>query len=250
MGVQAGDFSYLGVGMVYLREKGAAAPMLHIGNVSVLNFGVTEDVKEQRDYTVVGGGTVAEARRISAVECGMTLHDLDKDNLARAFFGTASELATEAVTGEVQLGYVGGFTPTNKPIDTSVAVTVAMGATTFVLGTDFEVSSGGITILADGDIEDGDALEIGYTTLDHQTMEAITTFAKEYELYFEGLNEAKSGRAVNVAAHRIKFGATQVLDLINEDFASFEVKGKLLRDNSKKGVGVSKYFKVQIALGE
>jgi hypothetical protein len=53
-----------------------------------------------------------------------------------------------------------------------------------------------------------------------------------------------------VHAYRIKISPTDKLSLINDDFASFTVKGKLLRDNSKKGAGISKYFKVQVATGE
>ncbi len=246
MTVQAGDYSYMGVGKVHLRERGAAAPLLHIGNVSVLNFGVSEDVKEQKDYTAVGGGTVAEVRRIASVECAMTLLDLDHKNIARAFFGSSSVVASGTVADEPHTAYVGGLIPTNKPINTEETVTVKAGATTYVLGEDYSVSSGGITILAGGDIEDGDAITISYSNLGYGNVEAITVAAKEYELFFEGLNEAKSGRAVNVQAYRIKFGATQVLDLINEDFASFEVKGKLLRDNTKTGADISKYFKAQI----
>lgn len=250
MSLQAGDYSYMGVGRIFIRRRGLAEAMLHVGNVPKLNFGVTEDVKEQRDYTVVGGGTVAEVRRISAVECGMTLADLDKGNLTRAFFGTGSSVASATITNESHLAHKGGFIPLNFPPDETGTITVASGATTYVAGSDYEVSSGGITILADGDIDDDTLLEVDYTSLDHDSVQAITAAAYEYELFFEGLNEAKSGRPVNVHAYRIKFGATQILDLINEDFATFEVKGKLLRDNTKTGAGISKYFKIQIVKGE
>lgn len=250
MTIQAGDFSYMGVGKVYIRVRGAAAPMLHIGNVSKLNFGVTEDVKEQVDYTKAGGGTVAEVRRITAVECAMTMLDLDAANLTRAFFGDSVSAVSAAITDEVQVGYKNGFIPLKHPLDETETLTVKEGVTTYVVDTDYTVSPGGITILADGDIDDGTVLQISYTTVDHDSVEAITSSAKEYELFFEGVNEAQSERAVNVHAYRIKFGATQILDLINDDFASFEVKGKLLRDNTKVGNSVSKYFKIQIATGK
>ncbi len=250
MGIQAGDFSYLGAGKVHIRVRGSAAPLLHIGNVSKLNFGVSEDVKEQRDYTQPGGGTVAEARRITAVEAGMTLLDLDKSNLARAFFGNGVSNTSAVVTDEVHVAYKEGFNPFAFPPDETGTISVKQGVTTYVVDEDYIVSSGGITILADGTIADGTVLEITYTSIDSDTVEAITASAQEYELFFEGINEAKSGRSVNVHAYRVKFGATQILDLINDDFASFDIKGKLLRDNTKKGNNISKYFKIQIATGE
>jgi hypothetical protein len=245
--MQAGDYAYSGIGQVFLREVGAAAAMLPIGNVSKLSFGVSEDVKEQKDYTAIGGGTVAEVRRINSVECSMTLLDLDKGNIARAFLGTAANVAGAAITGEVQIGYKGGLLMLAKPIDTTAAVVVKQGATTYVAGTDYEVQSGGIVVLESGAIVDGTVLSVDYQSLDHATVEGITTNAKEYELYFAGMNEAKGGRPVNVHAYRVKLGPTAALDLLNDDFASFEVKGKLLRDNTKQDAGVSKYFRVQIA---
>lgn len=249
-GIQAGDFSYLGVGKIHIREVGAQAAMLHIGNVSSLELGVNTDSKEQKDYTVVGGGTVAEVHRVASIDLSMTLHDLDKDNIKRAFLGTAASVVAGSVANEVVLAFKGGFIPTQKPIDIEQAVTVMNGATAYVVDVDFSVSSGGISILSTGAIADATTLEVSYQTIAHDNVEAITSRAKEYELYFEGMNEAKDGRSVNVHVYRIKLTPTDKLSLINDDFASFTIKGKLLRDNSKSGKDISKYFKVQIATGK
>ena len=101
-----------------------------------------------------------------------------------------------------------------------------------------------------GGLINGDTVLISYTSIAHESIEGLTTEGKEYELFFEGMNEAKDGRSVNVWAHRVKFGATDVLDLIKNDFSSMTIKGTLLRDNTKTGTGMSKFFKVQLALGE
>lgn len=251
MSIQAGDYSYIGVGKIHLKRKCAAEPMLHIGNVSALSFGVTEDVKEQKDYTSPGGGTTAESRRITAVEVSMTLLDLDKDNIARAFFGNASNVLSQAIVDEAHIAYLSGFIPVEHPIDESESITVKIGVTTVAAEGNYSVSSGGITINADAeDVTDGDELLISYKNLEYGNVEAITQTAQEYELFFEGLNEAKSGSPVNVHVYKLKLGPTTALNLINDDFASFDVKGKLLRDNCKKGKDISKYFKVQIVKGD
>lgn len=70
------DYSYIGVGKLHLRVAGASAPLAFVGNCSALNFAVTEETKELKDYTQAGGGTYNEVRRVEAVECQMTLHDL------------------------------------------------------------------------------------------------------------------------------------------------------------------------------
>jgi len=137
--------SYYGVGRVFLREKGAAAGYLHVGNASALAYAVAEDVKKQEDYTVVGGGTVAEVRRITGIESSITLLDLDKTNLSRAFYGTGSSVTSATITDESHTAYVGCLIPTMKPMDLGGTITVKEGATTLALGTDYTVSSGGIT---------------------------------------------------------------------------------------------------------
>lgn len=247
--IKSGDYSYIGVGKVFLKEKCADKPFLHIGNVSALTFGVTEDIKEQRDYTAPGGGTTNEARRITGVECSMTLLDFDKDNISRAFFGTASNKLAQTIVAEQHKGYLGGYIPLKNPIDLSQPVTVKKGAIA-IDAADYVVTSGGVEFKDNATgFANGDVLDIGYKTLAYGNVEGITESAKEYELFFEGLNEARSGAPCNVSVYRIKLGATTAMNLINEDFASFEVKGKVLRDNCKSGVGVSKYFNMQIVKG-
>ena len=250
MSLQAGDYSYYGVGRVFVRIRGAAAPRLHIGNVSALDLAVSEDVKKQEDYTTQGGGNVAEVRRITGVELAMTLLDLDKTNLARAFYGTATTVSSGSVVDESHTAYVGGFIPTNKVMDLGSTITVKEGATTLTAGTDYEVSSGGITVLSGGALSNGDTALISYTSLEHDVVEALTSESNEYEIYFEGLNEAKEGRVVNLAVHRAKLGAGDMLNLIKNDFSSINIKGSLLRDNSKTGTTTSKFFKVLLASGE
>lgn len=239
------DYSYIGTGKVYLREIGATAGLIEVGNCSALSFAVNEDVKELKDYTQPGGGTYNEVRRIASVECSMTLHDLSAANLARALYGSTSATATGTVTDESHAGtQKGDFVPTNFLATAITAVKV--GAATKVAGTDYEVRNGGIYILPDGTIANNDTVLITYTRAAADVVQALTTSGKEYELLFDGLNEARSGKATRVNAYRVKIGAVQNLGLIGEDYAALEVTGKLLKDTSKTGAGVSQYFKIEV----
>jgi hypothetical protein len=78
------------------------------------------------------------------------------------------------------------------------------------------------------------------------TLEALTQAAKEYDVLFEGLNEARSGKAVTFHAYRWKMGPAQQLDLIGNDFAKLDITGKLLRDDAIVTAGLSKYFNIAI----
>lgn len=239
------DFSYLGSGRTYLREIGGTAGLIEIGNCSALSFSVSEETKELKDYTQSGGGTYNEVRRISAVECQITIHDISAANLARALYGTVDVVATGTVTDESKAGVKkGDFVATT--FMPSAITTVKVGAATKVAGTDYEARGGGIYIIPTGTILDNDTVLITYTKAATDVVQALTSSGKEYELLFDGMNEARSGKKTRVNAYRVKIGALQNLSLIGEEYAALEVTGKLLKDTSKTGAGVSQYFKAEI----
>lgn len=303
------DYSYLGSGKIYLREVGASAGLLEVGNCSALNFSINEDIKELKDYTQPGGGTYNEVRRIGGVEVSLTCHDISPENLARALYGTVTGVASAAVTAQAMgAAYLGAFLPfpalallTPAPVikaggaavvranstayalgayitpaaangyyykvttagtsaaapptfPTTPGATVAdgtatlttMGRTTLTANTDYELRANGIVVLAAAHVTNGEAITADFTKAASDIVQALTTSGKEYELYFEGLNEARSGKPVTVQAYRVKLGAAQALSLIGEDYAALEMTGKLLKDTSKSGVGVSQYFRVEI----
>lgn len=240
------DYSYIGVGKIYARVSGAAAPLTEIGNCSALAFAVAEETRELKDYTQAGGGTYNEVRRVESVEASLTLHDLSPENLAKALFGDANAFTATPVTDEAHVAYAGGFIPTNKPPASITAVTTTDGLTTYVLDTDYSVVPGGIVIIDGGAIVNASNIHIDYTPKAGSAVEALLNSAQEYELFFSGLNEARSGKAVTVHAYRVKLGAAANLALIGEDYAALELTGKVLKDTSKNGTTVSQYFKVSV----
>lgn len=241
------DYSYIGSGKIYLREFGAAAPLVEIGNCSKLDFAVSEDVKELKDYTQPGGGTMNEVRRISAVEVSLTAHDLSPENLARALYGASAALTAGTVSDESHTAYLGGLIRLAKPASAVALVTNAGATVTYVAGTDYELRAGGLFIPATSGIADASIILVDYTALAADLVQALVSSGKEYELAFSGLNEARSGKAADVDAHRVRLGALANLSLIGDEFAGMEIKGKLLKDTSKTGVGVSQYFTVRMA---
>lgn len=241
----ATDYSYIGSGKIYLRDRSGTLGLIEVGNCSKLDFAVTEDVKELKDYTQPGGGTQNEVRRISSVESSMTIHDISASNLARALYGAASAVATATVTDEAHNDVnPGDFVPTLF-LAASIT-TVKKGATVLSAVTDYEVRNGGIYILTGGTLIAGDDILITYSKAATDVVEALVNSGKEYELVFAGLNEARSGKKTRVTAHRVKIGALQNLSLIGEDYAALEVTGKLLKDTTKNGTSVSQYFKAEI----
>lgn len=78
------------------------------------------------------------------------------------------------------------------------------------------------------------------------TIEALTTGAQTFEMVFEGVNEANTGKTVTVTVHRAKIGAAQGLGFIGDDFGALEITGEVLIDTSIVTPGLSQYFKIEM----
>lgn len=241
------DYSYIGSGKIYVREFGAAAGRKEIGNVSRLALSVTEETKELIDHTQPGGGTYNEVRRIQAVEATFVMHDLSPENFARALFGAATNVTASTVTDEVVTAYLDSFIPFAKIPSGSIVVTNSAGDTTYTVGTDYDVRPGGIYIPASGStITNTQSLKVDYAYALQDRVETLINAAKDYELFFDGLNEARSGKGVTVRLHRMKIGAAREVSLVGDDHAALEVSGKVQKDTAITTAGLSQYAVIAI----
>ncbi len=171
-------YAYLGSGKIKMREVGAAAPFLPIGNCSALTFGAEINSLNLANYTAPGGGTYARVDRVSNVTVNLTAHDLDATNLARAAGGEASVQQAGTVSAEPVVAYKGGTTPLARAPSTITTVT-GIGGTppTYVAGEDYLITPGGIEVLADGDIPDpvdgAPNIAVTYANTAQQVMQAM-----------------------------------------------------------------------------
>lgn len=243
-------YSYLGKGKVYLRpiSGGGAMP---IGNASALTLGVETNSITQPDYTEAGGGNANEIQRVADVSLAMTMLDLRPSNLQIALRGTVAAVATGAVTDERHVAYVGGLIAFDDIPDATQTITVTKDPdgtpTVATVDVDYEVTKAGIVILSGGIFVDEDDVAVDYTKDGANVVEAMTTSGDEYELIFDGLNEAETGKAVVVRVHRVKWSPTSGLGFIGDDFGELPLEGSVLVDATKVGAGVSRYFKVTFA---
>ena len=220
---------------------------MELGNASKLELTTKEDKQTLKDFTKPGGGTYASVSRIDNVMVQMTLHDLNKTNVARAVFGTASAVAGETVADEVVVAFKDALVPLAHINPTAVVVSNSDAATTYKEGEDYEVRPGGIFILDAGDIADAQSLKVGYTYVAYSKIEAMTTGAITLELHFEGLNEANSDKPVVVDIYRAQLSPTKALSLLGDKFADLQVEAEVLKDTTKTGTGISQYFRARMA---
>lgn len=183
----------------------------------------------------VNGRTAATRANSAVVALGAYI----VPQTANGFFYRVTTAGTTAATPPT-FGTTAGGTTTD-----GTATLTCMGRIILTAGTDYELRSSGVLILSAASYTDLEALEADYTTVAQDLVQALVASGREYELVFDGVNEARSGKRMSVNAFRVRLGALQNLSLIGEDYASMELSGKLLADTSK-GAGLSQYFRAAV----
>lgn len=250
--------SYIGKGEVFIRRRDATgAARVPIGNTTELSFSIEEEKKELVDYTSGGGGVIDSVTRIKAVNGTAKVTNLSAGNLALAVRGRATATSGVApITGETVASadvVLGSLVRLSRLIDTSQPVVVKQGSGT-ISPSNYGIYQGGIWISQSQagttaeKITAGSAITVDYTPLASSTVESLIDTAGEYELHFLGMNEARSGRAVTISAHRVKFSPVKHLPLISDDFASLDLDFQSLADTTITAAGKSQYLKVEMAV--
>lgn len=243
------DKSYIGAGKLYMDGR-------HVGNVSALTLSFEPDSKELQDYTQGGGGVYNSLERVKSAKFSFTFHDYNADNLAMVVFGsssavTAATVADETVVCPSDIADGDRLVTTDYMIDTSattypvvVADTAGTAGTPFAT-TDYTATPAGIIFLSTGTITAGETVYVDYTKKAVNVVEALVNSATQYEMVFDGLNDAQSGDQVVVHIYKGKPGPTDGLDMIGDDFAANTVTGTIVKDTTKSSPN-SQYFKIAL----
>ena len=232
MGFSVKTRSFIGKGKWYLRNR-SGGPSRFIGNVSAASFTMELDTKREPDFTAAGGGSLNELERVTSMSGEMTTYNHSPDNLALLLRGHTKEIAAGAVTGEAHVAYLGAFVRFDYIRDPGVAVVVKKGASTISAATNYAISGNGILILDDAaDLIDEDEITIDYTRHVSVEIHALTTAGEEWELYFDGLNEADSGNPCPILVRRSTFSPTDGMELISDEFGQLKMGFSCLKDTS------------------
>lgn len=242
--------TYSGKGKVYVGPYGGTGALGFVGNVSDLTFEHSETKSSIPDFTGPGGGEYDSIRRVDAVTLSSTSWDiLAPTELARNLRGaTSAQESVTPVVAEAHTVYKRGLVVLARIPDHSQTLTVVdAGTGGYVEGTDYIRTPAGIAILASGNIADETAIEVSYTPLISDTVEALTGAGSMYRLVFEGLNEADSDRPVVIEVHKFKPGVPGSMSWLSQEFLSMQTPGDVLKDTSIVGDALSKFYRVRIA---
>lgn len=237
-------------GTFYLKDLSSASnPLLSVGNAEAE---ITQELTEIEQASFQSlGGSACKVAYVESVNLNLTLHCTSPENLALAFMGQASQLTETAVVNEAHVVNSKDnelipfdFVPKKTP---AIVVTTTDGLTTYVAGTDYIVTGAGIIIPSTSTIPLASTIHVDYTYGDNWKLDAQTVSQKEFMVVLDGVNVGESGeKAAVLKAWKVKFNPAENFALISgEDFASVELAGEILRDDSK--LTGSKYFTVEWA---
>lgn len=251
---QTRNRSFSGRGQMYIREKGSNAGLEAVGNADSIQFAIAENKITQRDFRNPGGGNVASQSSITDVTATVNALSVQPNTLAVALRSLVNTTPGAAQADEAHTAYKNGLVNLDFIPDTTETITVTGtgGTPSYTEGTDYEVRGAGIFILEDGSITDAvdtetTNIEVTYTSVTSFDIEGITRSAVDYEVFFDGFNEADSGKAVTVKCHKVQFSPASALDLITEEFGALPLNFEVLSDDTVTGTGESKYMQVKMA---
>lgn len=167
---------------------------------------------------------------------GITLDDINKDNLAMALLGDteAVDITAGSVTDEEVLGYPGGRTAlanTNLDPEGTITVTDDGGTPTeFTEGADYEVDHrlGHIIVLEGGGISAGDTLLVSYDFLARTGSKVSGGVRPQIraKLVLDGRN-LDNGKPIHVTVFEASLRPDGAVDFLSSEFVQLTMTGNL-----------------------
>ena len=237
--------SYMGSGLLQVKDFGADAGYLSMSAQKTISIGFQTDEKRLQNTQRPGGGTRNIVRRINSGKMSVELMDFTAQNLAMAFLADVTNVAAGSITSgspEIVKAHTGALVPLAHIGPSAVTVKDSTDTTTYVAGTDYEVWESGLYIPSGSTITDAADIHVAYTYGVQDVVEMIMNSGKEYSMIFSGLNEAESDLPGVLYVHRAKSSPASDWALLGDDFGTLKIDFELLPDTSK-GAGQSQYSK-------
>lgn len=243
-------------GIIYLKNLAIAnQPYLPLGNAQA-EFAATEVEQTQPDYTSVAGGNACSFKEIESVGLTLTVYDFKADNLAKAILGTKTTLNTTAIVDEpINLFNKSALNPTNRIVNGLLATVLTVGATTYVKGTDWNLSGAGVVVIAGSALDTAINLNASvppflvaafdYTPKGTDVVEALMQSSGTYAVKIIGFNKADNNKEEIWTIHRLLIGPTGNFTIISREFGSFTLNGSITADTTRPN-GESQYLDIEL----
>lgn len=257
------DYENAGGGTIDTVSRITGVSMsLSVTNLSPENLAIAL----RGEATATAAGSVSNESHANITLGKLILADRipDPDQSLTATYGgtdawaalTAYSLGDKIVDGThiyevTTAGTSGGSEPTwptdGSTVNDGTVVWTDRGTVTLTENTDYtRVRAGIIPLATSVKIDTGDTVKLAYSALAENLVQALVESGREFDMVFDGLNEAKSGKSVIVHAFKVKFNPAQAVDFIGDEFAELEMTADVVKDTTKTGAGVSQYFTIRM----
>jgi hypothetical protein len=240
-------FSGQGVVMLGTRETdGSPAGLRPVGTVRDMTLNVTTtELTEKETQTGARGAELTLTTEVN-VALSMTLKSLDKENLALATLGGNTDKIAGTVTDQSVKLTGELYMPLNFINVSAVVVTDSLGATTYVVETDYKVDeqSGLIQRVEGGAITTGDIVLVDFAYASQSVIEAQTSSqSPDRWVRFNGLNTANGDKPVVIDFFKVNTAPLSNLALITDDTAGLELSMSVLFDSLRPSAE-SNYYRI------
>lgn len=218
-----------------------------LGNTTKLT--ATHEFEKVTVPNMQGGGGNSDAfERLSAVKLAMSCRQISLTVLEAAFGGTSVAVAAAAVPQEphdvVELGALIALDDM-QDMSASLSVLPAAGGTPYVEGEDYLRVRAGLIPISGGGIAAGSTLHCAYQKAPHRRVQALMRAVTEMGLLFDGVNE-RTGKPWCYKYHRVAWGVARNIEIIGEQFVSFDLEGEALAWSGVTDPAKSKFYEVLI----
>ena len=195
-----------------------------------------------------GGGNDDSFEKLESLTLSMSCRHVSIATLELALGGTAVAVAAGAVADEphevIELDTLIAF---NHMQDMSQTLTVepSAGGAAFIEGTDYLRKRAGIIPVTGGAIAAAADLLISYTKAAHQRIQALLSTVTERGLLFDGINE-RTNKPWSYKFHRVAWGVAKTIEIIGEEFVSFDIEGEGLAWDGITETGKSQFYEVLV----
>jgi len=235
------EIYFSGQGVVYASTRdgaGNATAFRDLGNVPSLRLTLETDVLEHKESRTGNRLTDLRLTRERRARVTMTIESFTKANLMMLLYGTTAAVAASSVTNEIFPAglQAGDMVALNFPLIKNTptpVVTGTGGVGTLVAGTNYRIdyTTGMVTIL--NTAVGTQPYEIDYSYDAEEIVPMFRASQQERYLRFAGLNTANANKPVIVELYRVVFDPVGNIDLINDEFAQFEIEGSVLYDTTR-----------------
>lgn len=177
-----------------------------------------------------------------------SLRNIDGDNLAKTYYGTAVAKTGATVADEAIIAYPGAMVPLKHPGVSSVVVTKDAGSVILVAGTDYvlDAAFGTLTFLSTStQVTAATPCTVDYTYAAYASrVDAAVDQVRDWALRFEGKSLADQ-RVQIVDIPRVNFNLAATLGLISTEVAALAVEGPILAAPEITAAGESQFFSMK-----